>query len=239
MMKSSFLLSAFVCFSTVIQAQAGEQYVKKMHARYADNWYKTLRFTQDTEIYRNDSIIRKNVWFEVARFPHELRIDIDSVSGGNKIIYKKDSTYRIRKHRIQSVAVDPNPFVFFLGGMYMLPFDSVVASLTRNGYNLALGAETMWQGRKTLIVGAGNDKDLTSNQFWVDAENMHIVRVLLKSGQAALDVHLSGHVKLKKGWSETLVKFYRDGQLLQVERYRDIQPDAIVKDDEFEVEKFR
>lgn len=64
-------------------------------------------------MYRNDSLIRTNTWYEMARFPFELRIDVDSINGGNKTFYKKDSTYRIRKNKIASAAVDPNPFIFF------------------------------------------------------------------------------------------------------------------------------
>ncbi|RYZ98168.1 MAG: hypothetical protein EOP47_19965 [Sphingobacteriaceae bacterium] len=233
------LLAAVLLFSTALQAQTGQQYVTKMHQQHANNWYRTLSFTQDTEIYKNDSLLRKSVWYEWARFPYELRIDVDSVNSGNKTIYKKDSTYRIRKHKIQTVSVDPNPFVFFLGGMYMLPLDTVLSSLTANGYDLSLASQTTWQGRKTFIIGAGSSNDLSRNQFWVDAEDLYIVRIVLKAGPVSLDVHLSNHVKLSKGWSETLVKFYRDGKLLQVEHYRNLQPDAAMSDDIFAVEKYR
>lgn len=236
--KVPVLLALGLFFVLPAQAQTGEQYVKKMHARYKNNWYRTLNFTQETEIYKNDSLLRKSTWYEMARFPFELRIDVDSLNGSNRTIYKKDSTYRIRKNKIQSVTADSNPFIFFLGGMYMLPADSVISHLTRNGYDLSLGAVTDWQGRKTLIIGAKNDEDSTRNQFWVDAEHLYIVRIILKSG-AALDVHLSGHIKLRKGWSETLVKFYRDGRLLQVEKYRDLKPDVALGDGVFDVSSFR
>lgn len=235
----SLLMAAGVLLTAAANAQTGEQYVKSMHARYKDNWYRTLTFTQLTEIYRNDSLLRKSTWYEMARFPYELRIDMDTLDGGNRVLYKKDSTYRIRKNKIQGATVDPNPFIFFLGGMYMLPLDSVTASLTRTGYDLSLGGVTNWQGRKTFIIGAASDKDSARNQFWVDAEHLYVVRVVLKSGAALLDVHLSGHTKLKKGWSENLVKFYRDGKLLQVEHYMNLQPDAVLTDEMFDVSRFR
>ncbi|MBC7937670.1 MAG: hypothetical protein H7Y86_20160 [Rhizobacter sp.] len=220
-------------------AQTGETYVDAMHARYKKNWYRTLSFTQDTEIYRNDSLIRKQVWYEMARFPFELRIDVDSINGGNKTFYKKDSTYRVRDNKIRTINAEPNPFIFFLGGMYMLSPDTVKLNLQKNGYDLALGSTTRYAGRKTFIIGAGNDNDSTRNQFWIDAEHLYIVRILLKSGNAILDVRLSDHVKLPKGWSETNVKFYRDGKLLQTEKYRDLKPDVVLGNDVFEVERYR
>lgn len=237
-----FLLFALILFITVsgtVAAQSGEAYVRKMYDRHHKNWYRTLSFTQETGFYRNDSLIRKSTWHERARFPHDLRIDVDSINGGTKIFYLKDSTYRVRNYKIQSAAVDPNPFVFFLGGIYMLPLDSSLATLTKNGYDLSLSSTTDWNGRKTLIIGAANDKELTRNQFWVDAEHLYITRVVVKMGSSMFDVHLSDHIKLSKAWSETNVKFYRDGRLLQVEKYSNLQPGVILSNDVFDVNRFR
>jgi hypothetical protein len=62
---------------------------------------------------------------------------------------------------------------------------------------------------------------------------------LQKTGNTFYDVHLSGHRKLPKGWSETEVKFYRSGQLLQVEKYRDLKPDVLLRDEDFDVSRYR
>lgn len=235
-----FLLTLVsLCITADLHAQTGEQYVKSMYSKYKNDWYRTLSFTQETGVYRKDSLIRKNTWYEFARFPYELRIDVDSVNGGNKTFYLKDSTYRVRGGKIRNAAVDPNPFVFFLGGMYMLPYDSVLSHLKRNHYDLTLGDVTNWQGRKTFIIGDSNGKDSVRNQFWVDAEHLYIVRIRLNSGKNLLDAHLSDHVKLKKGWSETQVKFYIDGELLQTEKYSDLKPDVELGDEVFDVSRFR
>ncbi len=245
MKRTIQILSVVVCLlanmliSPGAQAQTGEKYVEQMHARYKNNWYRTMTFTQDTEIYRNDSVIRKQVWYEMVRFPFELRIDVDSISGGNKTYYKKDSTYRIRKNKIAGVGLDHNPFIFFLGGMYMLPLDTVKAQLKQNGYDLSLGGITNWQGRKTFIIGAASDNDTSRNQFWVDAQHLYIVRVMLKLGNSPFDIQLLDHQKLDKGWSETTVKFYREGKLLQTEKYRDIKTDVKLGDEVFDVERYR
>ena len=237
--RLAVLVALHISFIQGVAAQSGEDFVKQMHLRYQNKWYKTLTFTQETEIYKNDSLLRKSTWYEMVRFPYELRIDVDSINGDNKTFYKKDSTYRVRKNKIQAVSVDPNPFIFFLGGMYMLPFDSVKATLARNGYNLALGNVTNWKNRKTYVIGAADDTDSTRNQFWVDAEHLYIVRIKVQLGNTALDVHLSDHIKLTEGWSETKVQFYRNGQLLQVEKYRDLKPDVVLSDDLFDLSRYR
>lgn len=238
-LKSLLSLVFGLVFLQDTQAQKAETFVKSMYAKNSKNWYRTLTFTQDTEFYRGDSIFRKSVWYEMVRFPFELRIDVDSIAGGNKTIYKKDSTYRIRNHKLAQAGVDHNPFIFFLGGMYLLPPDSVFSTLKKEGYDVSKGISTNWNGRKTFIVGANNPSDSTSNQFWVDEKDLYIVRVITKLGKDALDVHLSNHVKLKKGWSETYVRFYLRGKLIQTERYRDIKTDVELPDEVFNVDRYR
>lgn len=222
-----------------VQGQTSEQFVKKMYAKNSGKWYRTMTFTQDTEVYRGDSVYRKSVWYEMVRFPFELRIDVDSIAGGNKTIYKKDSTYRIRNKKLAQAGVDHNPFIFFLGGMYHLPVDSVFSTLRKENYDIKKGAMTVWKGRKTFVVGADHATDSTSNQFWVDAKDLYIVRVVTKLGKDVLDVHLSDHVKLKKGWSETFVRFYLRGKLIQTEKYRDIKTDMVLGNDVFDINPYR
>ncbi len=222
-----------------MQAQHAEDVVKSMYKKYSGNWYKTMTFTQDTDLYRGDTVFRKSVWYEMVRFPFELRIDVDSVKGGNKTIYKKDSTYRIRNHKLVNAGVDHNPFIFFLGGMYHMPLDSVFTTLKKEGYDVSRSSKTKWKGRNTFIVGAENDKDTSSNQVWVDTENLYIVRVITRLGKDVLDVHLSEHMKLKKGWSETFVQFYLRGKLIQTEKYRDIKTDVALSDDVFDINNYR
>lgn len=121
----------------------------------------------------------------------------------------------------------------------MLPLDSVKTTLAKNGYDLSLSGITNWGGRRTLVIGASNSTDTTRNQFWVDAQHFYIVRLLLKSGGKLLDVRLSDHTRLPKGWSETRVEFYIDGKLLQVEKYRDLKIDMVLPDATFDVSRFR
>jgi hypothetical protein len=123
--KNLFILA--VMFATGLSAQTGEESLARMYNAHKGKWYKTFTFVQQTETYRNDSLQRTATWYEASRFPHDLRIDIEDPKNGNAVIYRKDSTYRFQQGKLARVTAGTNPFTFILGGMYLMPFDSVKA----------------------------------------------------------------------------------------------------------------
>jgi hypothetical protein len=212
----------FIGFS---YAQPGDEYLHKMYNAHKGKWYKTFTFVQRTEFYRNDSLVRTATWYEAAIFPHDFRIDMEDPKNANAVIYKRDSTYRFQKGQLARVTAGTNPFTFILGGMYLVPYDSVKAHLQKDGYDLTKGYTTSWQGRKTYVVGA-LPNDTTSKQMWIDARHLYLVRTLETDRGTQIDAHMSDQVKVGKGWSETKVVFYFNGKLRQMEFYSDIKGDV-------------
>lgn len=228
MMISKKLLTGIfflACYSNAVDAQTGEQTLRRMHDRYAGKWHKTLTFTQKTETYRNDSLLRTTTWYEAARFPHDLRIDVEDPKNGNATIYRKDSTYGFRNGKLARATAGTNPFVFLIGGMYSTSFDIAKKQLQADGFDLSKGYTAAFKGRKAFVVGAA-EGDTTSKQIWVDAEHLYIVRYIAKSRNNIMDVHMNKQIPIGGGWSETWVDFYFDGKLGQVEKYTDLKADA-------------
>ncbi len=75
-----------------LQAQDANSPYKKMHSRYAGKWMKTFTFMQTTEVYRNDSLKRKDTRYEAAEYPDKFRIDFALPDSGNAVIFKGDSS---------------------------------------------------------------------------------------------------------------------------------------------------
>ncbi len=210
------------CFSSYLHAQTGEQTVQRMYNRYAGKWYKTLTFVQQTDVYRNDSLQRSTTWYEAARFPHDLRIDVEDPKNGNATIYRKDSTYRFLNGKLARATAGTNPFIFFIGGLYSTPFETAVKFLQTEGFDLSKGYTTSWQGRPALVIGA-TQGDTTSKQVWVDAEHLYVVRYVEQTKTNLMDVHMNKQVPIGGGWSETWVEFYFDGKRRQTEKYTDLK----------------
>jgi hypothetical protein len=240
--KSVFLshiyMAGFLFYGVSAFSQTGEDLVKKMHNNYFGRWYRTFTFVQTTEIYRNDSLIRTGTWYEAAHFPYKFRIDLGDPKDGNAVIYLEDSTYRFHDHKLISVTAGTNPFTFLLGGMYAVPFDSVLSKFKHQGYDLSKTYTATVDGRKVFVVGAVNAGDSLSNQFWVDSEHYYIVRTINSDNGNRLDAKTSGHVQLNNGWSETRVVIYVNGKLRQVEKYADLKADVPLDDRLFDPKHF-
>lgn len=192
----------------------------KMYDRYHSRWHKTFHFVQETEQYRNDSLIRKSTWHEVMSYPDKFRIDIGDPADGNGYVCNKDSFWRIKAGQIVNSGTDVNEFVFLLGGMYLYPFDSLTAHFTSIGYSLNKFHTSTWKGRAAYVIGADRD-DEHSNQLWIDKENLYAVRFIKYTDTVKEEGWFEDHIKLGGGWVETKAQFYINGHLVQVEKYHD------------------
>jgi len=215
----------------------GVDILKKMYTRYHGKWYKTLSFNQSTEMYRHDSLMRTEIWYENIQFPDDFRIDFGHPDSGNAVIFKRDSAFVFRNGIQAEVRVSEDDLLFLLGGLYFYPFDTVVAKMTGFGYDLDQFREDTWKGRPVYVIGASNQRD-SLNQLWVEKENYCPVRLIKFSGEGKQEALFENHVKLGGGFTETLVHFFINDQLIQVEKYHDLRGDGLIDRRIFDTEKF-
>ncbi len=195
--------------------------LKKMHAKYHGKWHQTLAFNQTTEVYKNDSLFKKQTWFERILYPDKLRIDFDSLKSGSGVIFRADSTYVFNKNKIGRSIRNENELIFFLGGMYAESIDKVLAHFKDLHYDLEKFHEDIWKGNPVYVIGAERS-DEKVNQLWIDQENLLPVRFIKYENNTREEGTFEDHIKLKGGWSETLCKFWINDKLVQVEKYHDI-----------------
>ena len=59
---------------------SSRQLVTEMHDRYAESWYRTLRFEQTNTFYTSSGQEQKSRWIENLSVPGKLRIDFEPLS---------------------------------------------------------------------------------------------------------------------------------------------------------------
>jgi hypothetical protein len=101
-------------------------------------------------------------------------------------------------------------------------------------FDMSLVRTGEFLGRTVFIVGSKGADDLTSPQFWVDAERLVAVRVLLPSGANVLDIVLDGYVKTGASWIAAKVSMSMGGKLRQLEEYSEIKSDIDLPADLFD-----
>jgi len=237
-MKRFLLLFAVIASGFTIKEPAtATELLTKMHERYSGKWYKTYQFKQTTEIYKNDSLVRSQIWTEHIDFPQNFRIDFGNVDSGNAVIFKNDSSYLFKNSHLLKTTYYPNDLLFLLGGMYFYPVDEAISKMRSFGFDIDKFHTTKWKGETVYVIGADKD-DEESNQAWFENKHFNLVRMIKYENGRKEDAILEDHVKLDGGYSETLVKFYMNEKLLQVEKYFDLKADVKMRQGIFDPANF-
>jgi hypothetical protein len=233
-MKILYLLPILLlCSFNPPKVDSSTAILQAMYSRYHGVWHKTLKFTQTTERYRNDSLMKTDTWYEHIMYPDLLRIDFGTPDGKMGIIFRHDSTYSFRDNKVVRAVKGENELIFFLGGMYSNTFDQVLAHFKTLNYDLSKFHADTWKGKPVYVIGADKDGDRV-NQLWIDKEKLVAVRFIKFTDDVKEEGLFENQVPIKKAWSETKCSFYVNNRLLQVETYRDIVADEPVDKSIFE-----
>ncbi len=198
----------------------GEKILLKMHNRFAGKWYKTFTFTQKTESYINDSLIKTATWHEAIVFPDYFRISFGKMKEGNAVIFVKDSSFNFSKGKLVRKELRGEDLTFLLGGMYFYPLDTVFTKMHKEGYDINKAHESTWKGKKYFVLGSQNDEEKT-NQLWIDKEKLFVKRFIKYNSSGKEEGLFGDHVKIGKAWSETSCSFFVNDKLIQKESYYD------------------
>ena len=128
--------------------------------------------------------------------------------------------------------------MFLLGGMYLVPLDTVISEFKQKAYDLSKTMETDWDGHKVFVIGADRT-DSSGNSLWVDARELYVVRQIEMDNDLRLDARMSKHQNLGNGWSETYVDIYGNGKLIQTESYANLKTTPPVEDAVFDVKDLK
>lgn len=207
---------------------SGDQILRAMHDRYAGKWYTTMTFVQATTRWDSTGTPKVTTWYESAKVPSLLRIDIGSPKDGNGVLFTADSTYRFKNGKLVRTDSGGNDLTTLLFDVYVNPVEQTIASLKPSGYNLAKVHRETWEGRPTDVVGA-DAGDLTSPQFWVDTDRLVVVRQIgpfQPGNPKLLDARFSKYERSGGGWVAIENYFLIDGKPMQREVYSDVKADV-------------
>lgn len=223
-MKKLIVILSCILYATA--ATAGDDPVlKQMYDKYRGKWHRSLRFIQETEKYRNDTLISTATWYETMVYPLSFRIDFGIPDSGNCVIFRSDSAYIFKAGKLAKSRIDTNELLLMLGGMYFMPsYNDVARKFDIMGYDTRKQCVSKLNGHTVYIIGADSANEKV-NQVWVDKKHLRVVKHVKYTDGQKQEAIFENHQKLGNAWCETLVSFYVNGKLLQKERYHDIVTD--------------
>jgi hypothetical protein len=217
-----------VAFPVAVAAQPSfaspRELLETLRTRYDGDWHESLTFVQQTVFHRPDGTVDSATWYE-ALVPGKLRIDVAPVDSGNGALFVGGVRYTIRGHEVVASEPDVNVLALLLTDMFFLDPDRSLVLFDSLGFDTTRIHRAEWRSRPVWVVGAPRD-DLSVNQFWLEADRLLPVRMVQHvgpQGRALLDVRIGEYRKLDRGWIETEVLIYLDGELRQEEHYTNIR----------------
>lgn len=209
----------------------GAEVVRAMHDRYADSWYRTLRFRQTVvRTAADDSHPPDEVWLEYADIPGKLRIDQAHDYNGNGVIYAADSLFVFRDGQLTRWVAQRNALLVLGFDVYRQPVERTLQILAAEGFDASRFHRARWEGRPVCVVGA-DEGDERSAQFWVDEERLLFVRLLRPTTGADAgiqDIRFEEYRPLGRGWISPVVRFLVNGKEVMREDYFDIAADPVL-----------
>jgi hypothetical protein len=152
----------------------GEQLIQAMLQRYAGKWYKTLTFVQTTSFPQTGKV---ETWYEAAKIPGALRIDVAPIDSGRTILFRNDSIYQFKGGKLAGSKGFVHPLMVLGFDVYNQPADATISKLKDLGFDLSKLRTDTWQGHPVYVVGAAQG-DSTTAQFWIDQERLLFVRMI-------------------------------------------------------------
>lgn len=213
-------------------AQDGRTFLEGMYNRYHGKWRKSLVFTQKTEKYRNDSLVAEETWYETIVYPKNFRIDFGRPDSGNCVIFKNDSAYIFKGHKLLKSRADTNELLYFLGGMY---FSHSFEEVYRKFHAFGIDAGKSYKRGRIAVIGVA-DSSVEANQLWVEEKTYNVVRLITFANGHSSDAVFSHHKELGKTQCETHVAFYEDGRLRQREIYTELKANRRIPTSMFSVD---
>jgi outer membrane lipoprotein-sorting protein len=222
------LLLAALCLCTSARAQElrdGAAVLRAMHDRYANNWYQTLTFKQESVTHKPDGTNSSEIWYESLLLPGNLRIDMGQPNSPNGMLVADGKLIRFKNNEITAT----RPFVHMLlvlgFDVYRQPVQTTVSQVKAQGFDLSKLYEVSWEGHPVYVVGA-DQGDLKSKQFWIDKDTLLFVRMLEpddRDPSKLADSRFTDYRQLSVGWVAARVEFFSDGKNVFSEIYSDIK----------------
>lgn len=243
-MKVKYIIAAAIfivigsSFAGGDKIKSGKELLAKMHKTYSGKWYKDFTFSQTTESYKNDSLVKAATWHETIVFPDYFRISFGDPEAGNAMIQIRDSMFNFRKGKLVQKSLKGEDLTFLLGGMYFLPLDSVLVKMKKEGYDINKFHEDKWQGKDAYVLGTST-ADEKENQLWIDKEKLIVVRFIKYDAKSKEEAVFGDHKQFGKAWSETSCLFYINDKLIQKETYHDCKANGGVDLSIFDVQNFK
>lgn len=200
--------------------------IKAMHDRYDGKYLKTMSFLQNNTQYRTTGEETKSQWYEHIEIPGKLRIAFLPASRRSGLVQVGDRVASFDNGIRIDFRPSVNPLLLLTADVYAAPVATIMRGLDSLHVDASIIRNDQWQGDPVYVVGA-KAGDTTSNQYWVDRDNLRLVRFIQaqKAGDRTLvsDIRVLNYKEIEGFDVPTEFLVVRNGRPFWREEYADVR----------------
>ena len=221
-MKTKFLILLFLIMICQTNAIAQKSIIFKMKKKWEGKWAPNMKFEQNVYLYKDEKIVKEQIWQEILNSPRNLHIRFDGFETGNGMLFKNDSVSYFSKGIVTKKEKRIHHLLLLGFDVFFLPISETEEKLRNMGFNLDLSHEKSFENRKVIVVGSKDENDITSSQFWIDKKNLYFVRAILNTNNSISDIEFKNYKTIEKYPVATEISFKTNGKMTMVEKYFNI-----------------
>lgn len=168
----------------VATLRTARELVTEMHDRYAGNWYRTLRFEQSNTFFTQSGREEKSRWVQNLSVPGRLRIDFEPLSSKSGLLILNNRVTTFDNGRRLNTRRSIQPILTLTADVYAIPPAVTLRRLDSLKIDIDKIRTDRFDRKKVYVVGA-DEGDVESNQVWIDADRLLLVRLIQKETRGA------------------------------------------------------
>src|ERR1700682_1102913 len=176
-----------------LRLTSGSGVVKAMHDLYAGKFLKTMSFLQNNTAYTSTGQEQHSQWYEHLEVPGKLRIAFLPAAQRSGLVQVDDKVASFDNGIRVDFRPSVNPLLLLTADVYVAPVATIMRGLDSLNVDPGVIRTDEWQGRPVYVIGA-KAGDSTSNQMWVDADKLLLLRFIQrgKSGERPMGSDIRG-----------------------------------------------
>lgn len=215
--------------ASTVRATSGSGLITAMHDRYDGKYLKSMSFLQNNTAYTTTGQEQKSQWYEHIEIPGKLRIAFLPASQKSGLVQINDRVASFDNGIRVDFRPSVNPLLLLTADVYVAPVTAIMRGLDSLHVSADLIRDDTWEGQPVYVVGA-RVGDTTSNQMWVDRDQLRLVRFIQtqKVGERTTvsDIRVQGYKEIGGFDVPTEFLVIRNGRPVWREEYANVRINA-------------
>lgn len=158
--------------------ESSRDLIREMHNAYAGKWYRTLKLRQTNTFYTQSGKEEKSRWVQSLSVPGKLRVDFEPLSSKSGLLILDNRVTTFDNGRRIDSRRSIQPILTLTADVYANSPAVTLRRLDSLGIDLGRFRADRLDRNPVYVIGARNDEDVQSNQVWIDAERLVLVRLI-------------------------------------------------------------